>query len=218
MSAVLGLNMSETRLNLLFLHGAAFKVESGLTVDRTLLFILTVFFLYFSRKLTFFFPLFPFFSFSFSLFDGVLVFDLDAPLSLFLFSSLSELLGDLLNGASSTPVSTTTVVGRDLFFGEWMDEVNGGGGIVGVQSVRITVPSRYISLNGCALAAQRNSGIVVRKHSTVTTTNHLEVVAGDVRFFRIHTITLTILYRAPSRYHPQYIFRHPSVPLSSLNF
>ena len=34
---------------------------------------------------------------------------------------------NLDNGAFSTPVSTTTVVGRDLFFHEWMDEVNGGG-------------------------------------------------------------------------------------------
>ena len=32
---------------------------------------------------------------------------------------------DLLNGAaSSTPVSTTTVFLRDLFFGEWMDEMD----------------------------------------------------------------------------------------------
>ena len=38
--------------------------------------------------------------------------------------SLSELLGDLLNGAIFTPVSTTTVVGRDFFFGEWMDEMD----------------------------------------------------------------------------------------------
>ena len=107
--------------------------------------------------------------------------------SLFSFSSLSELLGDLLNGAVSTPVSTTTVVGRDLFFREWRDEMDEGGGGVGSQSVRITVPIRYISLNAGALAAQRNSGIVVRTHSTVTTTNHLEVVAGDVRSLRIHT-------------------------------
>ena len=108
-----------------------------------------------------------------------------------LFSSLSELLGDLLNGASVTPVSTTTVVGRDFFFGEWMDEVNGGGGGAGVQSVTITVPFRSISLNGCALAAQCNSGIVACAHSIVTTTNHLEVVAGDVCSVHSHTIPLT---------------------------
>ena len=83
-------------------------------------------------------------------------------LSSSLLFSLSELLEDLLNVAdvSRTPVSTTTVVGRDLFFGEWMDEVNFGGGGVGVQSVIITAPFRSISLNAGALAAQRNSGIV----------------------------------------------------------
>ena len=81
-----------------------------------------------------------------------------------------------------------------MFFGEWMDKVNGGGGVVGFQSVRRTVPIRYISLNGCALAAQRNSGIVVRNHSTPTTTNHLEVVAGDVRSCRKHTALRTIHY------------------------
>jgi hypothetical protein len=126
--------------------------------------------------------------------------DLDAPLSLFLFlSSLSELLGDLLNGAVSTPVSTTTVVGRDLFFfGEWMDKKDGGGG---VQSVRIIPPFRSISLNAGAVAAQRNSGIAARTHTTLTTTNHLEVVAGDVRSVRTHTIPPTLLYRASSHDH-----------------
>ena len=108
------------------------------------------------------------------------------PSSLFSLFSLSEL-------PPSTPVSTTTVVGRDLFFGEWKYEVNGAGGGVGVQSVRTTVPTRYISLNGCALAAQRNSGIVGRTHSTLTTANHLEIVAGDVRFDRTHTPPLTLL-------------------------
>jgi hypothetical protein len=78
---------------------------------------------------------------------------------MFLFCALSELLGDLLNGAFSTPVSTTTVVLRDLFFGEWMDEMDEGGGGVGVQSVIPTVPFRSISLNAGAVAAQRNSGI-----------------------------------------------------------
>ena len=67
-----------------------------------------------------------------------------------------------------------------------MDELDGGGG-GGFQSVRITVPFRSISLNAGALAAQRNSVIVVRTHSTPTTTNHLEVVAGDVRSERNHT-------------------------------
>ena len=61
------------------------------------------------------------------------------------------------------------------------------GGGVGVQSVIITVPFRSISLNAGAVAAQRNSGIVGRIHSTPTTTNHLEVVAGDVRSVRNHT-------------------------------
>ena len=112
-----------------------------------------------------------------------------------------ELLGDLLNGAFSAPVSTTTVVLRDLFFGEWRDEMDEGVGVVGVQSVIITVPFRSISLDAGAVAAQRNSGIVVRIHSTVTTTNHLEVVAGDVRFVRIHTTPLRFLYRASSHDH-----------------
>ena len=137
----------------------------------------------------------------------------------FSFSSLSELLGDLLNIATSTPVSTTTVVGRDLFFGEWMDEVNVAGeeGGAGVQSVIITVPFRSISLNGCALAAQRNSGIVVRIHSTVTTTNHLEVVAGDVRSFRTHTMILTFHYRTSSHYHLHSFFRIQSSPSCTFN-
>ena len=140
--------------------------------------------------------------------------DLDAPLSLFLFlSSLSELLGDLLNGAVSTPVSTTTVVGRDLFFGEWMDKKDGGGG---VQSVRIIPPFRSISLNAGAVAAQRNSGIDVRTHSTQTTTNHLEVVAGDVRSVRKHTIPPTFFYRASSHDHLHTFVRIQSGPLSSL--
>ena len=134
----------------------------------------------------------------------------------FSFSSLSVLLGDLLNGAVSTPVSTTTVVGRDLFFREWRDEVNEGGGGVGVQSVRSTVPFRYISLDAGALAAQRNSGIVVRKHSIPTTTNHLEVVAGDVRSERMHTTPPTFLYRASSHDHLHSLVRPQSVPLSSL--
>ena len=141
--------------------------------------------------------------------------DLDAPLSLILSSLLSELLGDLLNGASSTPVSTTTVVSRDLFFGEWMDEKDGGGG-GGVQSVIITPPFRSISLNAGALAAQRNSGIVVRTHSTHTTTNHLEVVAGDVRSGRRHTTPLTD-YRASSHDHLHSFVRTQSVPLRSFN-
>ena len=38
----------------------------------------------------------------------------------------------------------------------------------GDLSVINTAPTRYISLNGCALAAQRNSGIVGRTHSTPT--------------------------------------------------
>ena len=129
---------------------------------------------------------------------------------------MKELLGDLLNGAVSTPVSTTTVVGRDLFFREWMDEMDEGGGGAGVQSVIITVPSRYISLNAGAVAAQRNSGIADRKHSTQTTTNHLEVVAGDVRSFRIHTTIPTFLYRASSHDHLHSFVRKQSVPLSSL--
>ena len=66
-----------------------------------------------------------------------------------------------------------------------MDEKDGGGGGVGAQSVIPTPPFkppfRSISLNAGALAAQRNSGIVPRIHSTLTTTNHLEIVAGDVR-------------------------------------
>ena len=120
---------------------------------------------------------------------------LSSPFSLFSLSSLSlsELLGDLLNGASSTPVSTTMVVGRDLFFGEWMDKVNIGGGDVGavarhgrvcVQSVIITLPFCSVSLNACALAAQRNSGRIGRNHSTLTTTNHLKVVAGNYATIR----------------------------------
>jgi hypothetical protein len=48
---------------------------------------------------------FPFFLFPFFfLLLLSLVFDLDAPLFSFSYSSLSELLGDLLNGAYSTPV------------------------------------------------------------------------------------------------------------------
>ena len=152
---------------------------------------------------------FPPFSFLFSSLFSL------SPLSL-LSLSLSQLLGDLLNGAVSTPVSTTTVVGRDLFFGEWMDDVNGGGGGPGGQSVIITVTIRYISLNGCALAAQRNSGIV-RTHSTQTTTNHLEVVAGDVRSVRIQTLPLTILYRATSHYHIHSSVRKQSALSSSFN-
>ena len=101
--------------------------------------------------------------------------------------ALCLLLGDLLNIAGSNPrkpVSTTTVVGRDFFFGEWMDEVNVVGGGVGVQSVMINVTSRYVSLNACALAAQRNSGRIGRNHSTLTTTNHLKVVAGNYATIR----------------------------------
>ena len=128
-----------------------------------------------------------------------------------------RLLGDLLNGAVSTPVSTTTVVLRDLFFREWRDEMDGGGG-GGVQSVNITGPIRYISLNAGALAAQRNSGIAKRTHSTLTTTNHLEVVAGDVRFPRIHTLPPTFLYRASSHDHLHSFERNQSFPLSSLYF
>ena len=138
-------------------------------------------------------------------------------LSLSLFSSLSELLGDLLNGASSTTVSTTTVVGRDLFFREWRDEMDEGGGVVGVQSVITTPPIRSISLNAGAVAAQRNSGIVLRMHSTVTTTNHLEVVAGDVRFVRNHTTPPTFLYRASSHDHLHSFARPQSSRLRSFN-
>ena len=64
--------------------------------------------------------------------------------------SLTELLGDLLNGAVSIPVSITTastastVVGGDCFFGERSDEEYGGGGVAGVQSVTITVPMRHV--------------------------------------------------------------------------
>ena len=126
-------------------------------------------------------------------------------------------IGDLLNGAVSTPVSTTTVVGRDLFFREWMDEKDGGGGGgPGVQSVISTVPFRYIPLEAGAVAAQRNSGIVVRTHSTPTTTNHLEVVAGDVRSVRNHTTQPTFLYRASSHDHLHSLPRNQSGPLSSL--
>ena len=111
---------------------------------------------------------------------------------------------NLVNGAASTPVSITPVILRDLFFGEWMDEMEGAGGVAGVQSVtvsEITVPFCSISLDAGAVAAQRNSGIDGRTHSTVTTTNHLEVVAGDVRSPRPHTILPTFLYRASSHDH-----------------
>ena len=128
-------------------------------MDRHCFFILFVFFLYFSRKLTFFSRRVHSFFFSFSLFDGVFIF---CSLSLLSSLSLSELLGDLLNGAVSTPVSTTTVVLRDLIFREWRDEMDGGGGGGGSQSVLITAPLRYISLNAGAVAAQRNSGIAGR--------------------------------------------------------
>ena len=40
---------------------------------------------------------------------------------------------NLHNFAMSTPVPTTTVVVRDLFFGEWMDEVNIGVDSTGVE-------------------------------------------------------------------------------------
>jgi len=46
-----------------------------------------------------------------------------------------------------------------------------------IQSEIITPPFRSISLNACAHPTQRNCGIVVRAHSTQTTTNHLEVVS-----------------------------------------
>ena len=76
---------------------------------------------------------------------------LSSPFSLFSLSSLSlsELLGDLLNGAFSTPVSTTMVVGRDLFFGEWMDKVNfGGEGVPNLdgRSIRIAIRKNNFSL------------------------------------------------------------------------
>ena len=100
-----------------------------------------------------------FFLFSFSVFDGGLVFLIWMLLS-FSFSSLSELLEDLLNGAAVfIPVSTTTVFLRDLFFREWIDKMDEGGGGGGVQSVMMTVPFRSISLDAGAVAAQRNSGI-----------------------------------------------------------
>ena len=95
--------------------------------------------------------------------------------------------------------------------------MDGGGGGPGVQSVRIIVPFRSISLDAGAVAAQRNSGIVVRTHSTATTTNHLEVVAGDVRFVRRHTTKPTFLYRASSHDHLHSFVRIQSSPLHSLN-
>ena len=90
-----------------------------------------------------------------------------------------------------------------------MDE----GGVAGFQSVIITPPFRSISLNAGAVAAQRNSGIV-RNHSTLTTTNHLEVVAGDVRSLRPHTTIPTFLYRASSHDHLHSLGRTQSTSLS----
>ena len=126
---------------------------------------------------------------------------------------------NLGNGAGTTPVSTTTVVLRDSFFREWMDKMDEGGVVlstVGVQSVRRTAPLRSISLDAGVLAAQRNSGIVEHIHSTLTTTNHLEIVAGDVCSFRTHTGPPTILYRASSHDHLHSSVHIQSVHLSSL--
>ena len=82
-------------------------------------------------------------AYTFTFFDGSLVFfDLDPPLSSLSLSllSLRYLEICLRNVADvSTPVSTTkptSVVLRDLFFREWMDEIDGGGGEVGGQSER----------------------------------------------------------------------------------
>ena len=57
------------------------------------------------------------------------------------------------------------------------------------ESVTITPPFRHVPFDPWCLATHRNSGIVVHKHSTVhvTTSNHLEVVTGDVRVLRKHT-------------------------------
>ena len=65
MSAYLGLNMSETRLNLLFLMVLLSRLETDWwSIDTACYFVCI--FLYFSRKLTFFF--FPVMSFFFPLF------------------------------------------------------------------------------------------------------------------------------------------------------
>ena len=132
MSAYLGLNMSETRLNLLFLVVLLSRLETDWRSIDTAFYLVCKFFLFFKKTYVFsFFSSCPFF------FPFPFLF-----LMMFLFCALSELLGDLLNGAFSTPVSTTTVVLRDLFFGEWMDEMDEGGGGVGFQSVMMTAPCR----------------------------------------------------------------------------
>ena len=64
---------------------------------------------------------------------------------------------DLLNGAWSTPVSTTTVVDRDCFFCQWCDDLNFRGG-VGVQSVMTTAPTRYVPFNACVLTMKGQFG------------------------------------------------------------